>query len=141
MITLKHNETYTYDKKKGFDVFDPLDYKYKGYTITSLYKLNKDKEHKLNTINELSNKLSFIKGKDIIEKLNNLLSNEYMIIKQGERYNGVKTDQDGYVLTHNECNVALKDAQIPLDVDSGVWKVKEGKLEKDKEREMILWSL
>src|SRR6056297_1074250 len=37
--TLQHREVYVYDKDKGFELYNPLSYTFKGYTIDKLYEL------------------------------------------------------------------------------------------------------
>ena len=149
--TLKHREVYVYDKDAGFELYNPLSYSFKGYTIDKLYELA---EHQKKKLDELEFALEDLKdyllsqginteGKTLYELSTTL--RKFEVTSNPQDLTLIQRDGDGYVTSvarlHSK-DVLTKDSiKTPPDVNKGIYKITRGEFIKDEEKEAELWRL
>jgi len=150
VVDLESGEAYTYDKVRGFELFDPYEFKYKGFDIKSLYEHYTDKKN-INKKNEeyfeiLKEHLISSGYKPKAITLYNLIEeliDNVLIIDNEKKYNLFKFDEVGYIIGFdnikgNQIGVDIK--SFPSDLTEGYYRIESGKIIKDKEREEVLWN-
>ena len=149
--TLKHREVYVYDKDVGFELYNPLSYSFKGYTIDKLYELA---EHQKKRLDELEFALEDLKEYLELQGLNTLNKTLYELSANIRKYELtsnpqeltlIQKDKDGYVTsvtTLASKDILTRDSVTPpKDVEKGIYKLTRGEFIKDEEKEAELWRL
>lgn len=149
--TLKQGEVYVYDNKKGFELYNPLSYTFKGYTIDKLYELV---QHYKTIVDEYEFALEDLKeylseqGIDAYKKsLYEITSRlrHHVISSNKEELVHISVDDDGYItnVTRMRSNdVLTRDSVvIPEDVEKGVYRLINGQIIKDESKEAELWRV
>lgn len=139
---LTHQEIYTYDKDNGFTIYNPLSYKYNGYTIDKLFQTV---QHQREKIEALENRLAEIEAWSINEGVHINELTKQNLLTQFDKIYLLDMSSEGYVLKVRKLstqNVLFKEGiHIPQDVETTLYKLNKGGLEKDKEKEERLWSV
>jgi hypothetical protein len=148
---LKDKEVYVYDKDEGFQLYNPLSYNHKGYTIDKLYDLYM---HKKDEVLELKKELQDLKtylnkegavleGKslyDLVEVLE-----MYVLSSQPHELTVIEKDEDGYVVSVQNLtskSILMRGSiNTPQDVEKRVYRLKNGKFIKDEAKEAELWKV
>ena len=148
---LKDKEVYVYDKDEGFELYNPLSYNHKGYTIDKLYDLYM---HKKDEVLELKKELQDLKtylnkegadleGKslyDLVEVLE-----MYVLSSQPHELTVIEKDEDGYVVSVQNLtskSILMRGSiNTPQDVEKRVYRLKNGKFIKDEAKEAELWKV
>jgi hypothetical protein len=149
--TLKHREVYVYDKDVGFELYNPLSYSFKGYTIDKLYELV---EHQKKKLDELEFALEDLKEYLELQGVNTLnktlyeLSTgirKYELSSNPQELTFIQRDKDGYVTSVTRLaskDVFTRDSiNTPPDINKGIYKLVRGEFIKDEEKEAELWRL
>lgn len=149
--TLKHKEVYVYDKNHGFELYNPLSYQHKGYTIDKLHDLM---EHYKKKVKELEFAFEEVKHYLIQEDIKIKEDTLYEVVntlKKGHLTNELNTlsvlerDEDGYIVKHTKFSpydVFIRGVvDTPTDLESGVYKLIRGKITKDEAKEAKLWKV
>jgi hypothetical protein len=149
--TLKHREVYVYDKDVGFELYNPLSYSFKGYTIDKLYELV---EHQKKKLDELEFALEDLKEYLELQGINTLnktlyeLSTgirKYELSSNPQELTFIQRDKDGYVTSVTRLaskDVFTRDSiKTPPDINKGIYKLVRGEFIKDEEKEAELWRL
>jgi len=149
--TLKHREVYVYDKDVGFELYNPLSYSFKGYTIDKLYELV---EHQKKKLDELEFALEDLKEYLQLQGLNTQNKTLYELSTGIRKYElssnpneltFIQRDKDGYVTSVarlSSKDVFTRDSiKTPLDINKGIYKLVRGEFIKDEEKEAELWRL
>jgi hypothetical protein len=149
--TLKHREVYVYDKDVGFELYNPLSYSFKGYTIDKLYELV---EHQKKKLDELEFALEDLKEYLELQGINTLnktlyeLSTgirKYELSSNPQELTFIQRDKDGYVTSVTRLaskDVFTRDSiNTPPDINKGIYKLVRGEFIKDEEKEAELWRL
>jgi len=140
--TLKHREVYVYDKDAGFELYNPLSYSFKGYTIDKLYELA---EHQKNKLDELEFALEDLKEYLELQGIKSTTLRKFEVTSHPQDLTLIQRDGDGYVTSvarlHSK-DVLTKDSiKTPPDVSKGIYKITRGEFIKDEEKEAELWRL
>lgn len=149
--TLKHREVYVYDKDAGFELYNPLSYAFKGYTIDKLYELA---EHQKKKLDELEFALEDLKEYLELQGINTQnktlyeLSNsirKYELSSNPQELTFIQRDKDGYVTSVarlSSKDIFTRDSiNTPPDINKGIHKLVRGEFIKDEEKEAELWRL
>ena len=151
VIDLIEGEYYSYSKKEGFTEYNPLDFKYNGFDIKSLYQ---HYLHKLDILKEYEDTYKQIKewlennGMSVSsKKLKDLVSemkDKIEIFNREDNFEFFEMDQDGYIIGYKRLDNGLLNNFlidfIPNDLTKGYYKVVDNKIVKDLERESEVWS-
>lgn len=145
-IKLEDGEVYKYSKSKGFSLYDPFSFTYKGYTIKKLYELNENRKKLLDKIDEYKEKVLLnyneAYGDTLFEILDNLTDNHKLYILSSDKvYQAFEIDREGYIKNALEGKFSPVELNLPSDLTKGYYKIKGGKLFRDKRREEELWNL
>lgn len=137
---LENGEIYRYDREKGFDLVDPLQFKYKGYTLRKLSELNEKRVDLINKIKRYQEKLKkHVEGETLFDMLDKLLEEkEKLIINRKDKHTLLRIE-GGYAHEGLEGNYYTHNVELPEDLDKKTYYVKNGKLYKDNKREEELW--
>ena len=148
---LKDKEVYVYDKDKGFELYNPLSYNHKGYTIDKLYDLYMYKKEEAlalkNTLEEIKQYM-IDQGLELTPKpLYNMVDmlSKYVLSSKPEDLMLIDKDDDGYVVSVKKLtskSVLLRDnINTPKDIEKRVYRIKNGKFIKDEAKEAELWKV
>lgn len=149
--TLKQGEVYVYDKDKGFELYNPLSYSFKGYTIDKLYELV---QHYKNKVDEyefaLEDLKEYLEGEGInthkksLYELTARLRRHIVSSNKGE-ITYLEVNDEGYIVkaTRMRSNdVLTRDSvSIPEDIEKGVYRLINGQIIKDEHKEAELWKV
>lgn len=137
---LESGEIYRYDSEKGFELVDPLQFKYKGYTLRKLSELNEQRVDLINKTKRYREKLKkHVEGETLFDMLDKLLEEkEKLIVNRKDKHTLLRIE-DGYVHEGLEGNYYTYNVELPEDLDKKTYYVKNGKLYKDGKREEELW--
>lgn len=150
VMDLESGEAYTYDKVRGFELFDPYQFKYKGFDIKSLYEHYLDKKNILEKNEEYFERLKehlislgYTPKEITLYNLIEELINNVLIIDTDKKYNLFEFDDEGYIIGFdnikgNQIGVDIK--KLPNDLTDGYYRIESGKIIKDEEREEVLWN-
>lgn len=61
------------------------------------------------------------------------------VLKPSQNYLGVTLDSNGYIIDINQLHDFVLEQDVPEDVLRGYYKIKDGVLYLDKERQALLW--
>ena len=147
MIKLHEGEIYLYNKKKGLTLFDPSKYRHNGYTVDHLYSSFKsnevEKKKNQEVLESVKSRYPFIKGNTPREVLQHILSDDNLEIVETDKHRYLfSVDDEGYIdnVAYGEY-MTQEVGDVPEDVTDGYYKIKNGRLYRDKRREEELWSL
>jgi hypothetical protein len=149
--TLKHREVYVYDKDAGFELYNPLSYSFKGYTIDKLYELA---EHQKKKLEEFEFALEDLKDYLLSQGINtegktlyelSALMRKHQLSSNPHELTLFQRDKDGYITSVarlSSKDVLTRDSiNIPKDVQKGIYKLTRGEIIKDEEKEAELWRI
>lgn len=149
--TLKQGEVYVYDKDKGFELYNPLSFTFKGYTIDKLYELL---QHYKSIVDEYEFALEDLKeylelqgihthDKSLYELTSRL--RHHVVSSNKEELVHLAVDEDGYItkVTRFDSNDVLtrESINIPHDIEKGVYRLIKGQIIKDESKEAELWRV
>ena len=145
MQKLNDQSIYHYDKQEGFTEYNPMEFKYNGYTIDKLYQLYLHTKEKLEKLEE---EAKLVKGWAVSEGVNIKslydITNHHLLT-QFDEVKLIEKDKFGYALSVR--NLASNEVlvkgwmEVPDDVENGVYRLVRGKLEKDEIKEEALWNI
>ena len=149
--TLQHREVYVYDKDKGFELYNPLSYTFKGYTIDKLYELVQhykqivdEYEFALEDLKEYLESQGINTHKKSLYELNARLRH-HIVSSAPEEVTHLEVNDEGYIVkaTRMQSNdVLTRDSvDIPKDVEKGVYRLINGQIIKDESKEAELWKV
>jgi len=144
-MKLEDGEYYVYEDGE-LKPFDPLTYKYNGYTITKLYELYKDRKELVKRLNKYRDKLikenERLKGDTLYKVIDNLIQTPTLDILYTQDKYFVFDKEGGYISKALSGTDIGKYPNLPNDIENGYYYIKNGEIKKDKKREEeILWIL
>ena len=149
--TLQHREVYVYDKDKGFELYNPLSYTFKGYTIDKLYELVQhykqivdEYEFALEDLKEYLESQGINTHKKSLYELNARL--RHHIVSSGlDEITYLEVNDEGYIVKatrmHSNDVLTRDSVDIPKDVEKGVYRLINGQIIKDESKEAELWKV
>lgn len=144
-LRLEEGEVYRY-KDGSLRPISPEEYTYNGLTVDHLYKTyetrKKEKERDKLLRDELKSSYPFLKGEKlqtIVEYLLHSKNIDVFIIDN--KHYVMRTNDEGYVTKVLQGDYVTSQTDLPTDINLGVYKIKNHKLIKDRNREEELWTL
>jgi len=149
--TLQHREVYVYDKDKGFELYNPLSYTFKGYTIDKLYELVQhykqivdEYEFALEDLKEYLESQGINTHKKSLYELNSRLRH-HIVSSAPEEVTYLEVNDEGYIVKatrmHSNDVLTRDSVDIPKDVEKGVYRLINGQIIKDESKEAELWKV
>lgn len=149
--TLQHREVYVYDKEKGFELYNPLSYTFKGYTIDKLYELVQhyktkidEYEFALEDLKEYLESQGINTHKKSLYELSSRLRNHIVSLGLDE-ITHLQVNDEGFIVKATRLtskDVLTRDSvDIPKDIEKGVYRLINGQIIKDETKEAELWKV
>ena len=149
--TLKQGEVYVYDNKKGFELYNPLSYTYKGYTIDKLYELVQhyktivdEYEFALDDLKEYLSEQGINTHKKSLYELTSRLRH-HVVSSNKDEITHLEVNEEGYIVKatrmHSNDVLTRDSVTIPDDIEKGVYRLINGQIIKDESKEAELWKV
>ena len=149
--TLKQGEVYVYDNKKGFELYNPLSYTYKGYTIDKLYELVQhyktivdEYEFALDDLKEYLSKQGIDAHKKSLYEIVARLR-RHVVSSNKDEITYLEVNEEGYIVKatrmHSNDVLTRDSVVIPEDIEKGVYRLINGQIIKDESKEAELWKV
>ena len=149
--TLQNGEVYVYDKVKGFELYNPLSYTFKGYTIDKLYELV---QHYKSIVDEYEFALEDLKDYLESQGINTHKKSLYelsakirghIVNSAPDEITYLESNEEGYIVKATRMrstDVMTRDSvDIPKDIEKGVYRFINGQIIKDESKEAELWRV